>query len=77
MSADLPAISKLTFDERLGMIPNKVNANISKLFRIMIDKQTNLCVAADLLTMAEIKKLVEKIGPKICCLKIHYDIVSD
>ncbi len=75
VSTDSPDISKLSFDKRLGMISNNVNPNVPNLLRIMIEKKTNLCVAADLSTMGEIQNLVEKIGPKICCLKIHYDIV--
>ena len=41
----------------------------------MLEKESNLCVAADLTTMPEILDLVEKVGDKICCLKLHFDIV--
>ena len=42
----------------------------------MLDKKSNLCVAADLNSMNDILDLVHKIGDKICCLKLHYDVVS-
>jgi orotidine-5'-phosphate decarboxylase len=42
----------------------------------MLEKKSNLCVAADLDSLKDILDLVEKIGDKICCLKIHFDIVS-
>lgn len=40
-------------------------------------KQTNLCVAADLVKADEILGLAEKIGEKICVLKTHVDIIED
>ncbi len=48
-----------------------------KLFRLMATKETNLCVAADLPTAEAVLDLVEKIGPYICVLKTHSDIIDD
>lgn len=48
-----------------------------KLLRIMMHKKTNLCVAADLTTSAHLLQLANVIGPYICMLKIHVDIISD
>lgn len=44
---------------------------VKKLFKIIMDKQTNLCLAADEMSMEKLLKLIEKVGPHICMLKIH------
>lgn len=49
----------------------------SALFKLMISKQSNLCVAADLSTLDEVIGLAEKIGSQIVVLKIHVDIYAD
>lgn len=43
----------------------------------MDQKKTNLCVAADLTKTSDILNLIEKIGPYICLLKTHIDIIED
>ncbi len=48
-----------------------------KLFRLMATKETNLCVAVDLPKANSILDLVEQIGPYICVLKTHIDVVED
>ncbi|DAC24023.1 MAG TPA: orotidine-5'-phosphate decarboxylase [Candidatus Thalassarchaeaceae archaeon] len=42
-----------------------------------IEKETLVCLAADLRTMADIKALITEVGPYIACLKLHVDIVDD
>ena len=49
----------------------------SALFELMISKQSNLCVAADLATLDEVISLAEQIGSQIVVLKIHIDIYDD
>lgn len=43
----------------------------------MIQKHSNLCIAADMSHVRDIISLLEKIGDKIIILKIHCDIVND
>ena len=42
-----------------------------------IKNKSKICLAADLDNLKDIFNLIEKVGHKICILKIHYDIISD
>ncbi|XP_067005201.1 uridine 5'-monophosphate synthase [Anabrus simplex] len=49
----------------------------SRLLHLMSKKRTNLCLSADETTVKEILNLATTLGPYICMLKIHSDIIED
>ena len=48
-----------------------------RLQTIIKQKQSNICLSADVNTTLELFNLIELLGEKICMLKLHYDIISD
>lgn len=64
----------LDFLARSKLTKNKVG---KKLFEIMSVKQTNLCVAADFNSFDQLLKTADDIGPYICILKTHIDMLND
>jgi uridine monophosphate synthetase len=67
-------IKKLNFVERASFC---LNASVQRLCQLIADKQTNLCLSADVSCASELLNLVDKVGLEICLLKTHIDILSD
>lgn len=64
----------LSYLERSNQCRNPLG---KRLFALMEEKQTNLCVAADVATTRELIELAHVLGPSICVFKTHIDIVDD
>lgn len=45
--------------------------------KLMDQKQSNLCVAIDTISQEKLLTLAETLGPEICVLKTHIDIIED
>ncbi|MCC5831526.1 MAG: orotidine-5'-phosphate decarboxylase [Chlamydiales bacterium] len=48
-----------------------------RLLKLMDEKQTNLSIAADVTSADELLHIAETLGPEICLLKTHIDILED
>ncbi|XP_076313310.1 rudimentary-like isoform X2 [Tachypleus tridentatus] len=64
----------LSFKERASLCQHPLT---KRIFGIMEEKKTNLCVAADVTLCAKLLEIAETVGPHICVLKIHADILED
>jgi len=82
VSANAPAaaedpiskFSSLTFSARAGLAKS---AFAKHMFLLMDAKKSNLCVAADVTSKARLLELANSLGPEICMLKTHIDIIED
>eukprot|EP00475_Leptophrys_vorax_P028498 TRINITY_DN4125_c0_g1_i1.p1 TRINITY_DN4125_c0_g1~~TRINITY_DN4125_c0_g1_i1.p1 ORF type:complete len:492 (-),score=144.42 TRINITY_DN4125_c0_g1_i1:54-1370(-) len=73
-SPEKSAFVKLTYLERSALAKCSV---AKQLFELMASKKTNLCLSIDLTKSAEILRVVDEVGPYICLLKTHADIIED
>lgn len=64
----------LRFSERAGYCLSPLARH---LFQLMDEKQTNLALSADVTQSKDLLELADSIGPEICVLKTHIDILSD
>jgi len=73
-AAPAPPPKRLPYAARAELAGNAAG---KRLLETMARKRSNLCVAADLPSCAAVLALAEAVGPHICCLKTHVDILSD
>lgn len=64
----------LTYSER---VKHTQNPAAQQLLKLMDEKKTNLCAAADVTSKGELLMLADILGPEICILKTHIDILDD
>lgn len=48
-----------------------------KLFKIMTEKESNLCLAADVTSQDQLLGLADELGPYLSVLKTHVDLLTD
>lgn len=79
LNGSLPSVKKapkeLSFGARAELPSTHPLA--SKLLRLMQKKETNLCLSADISESRELLQLADVLGPSICMLKTHVDILND
>jgi len=68
-----PLITKLTYEDRKELAQNPAS---KQLFALMARKKTNLCFSADVTDSKTLLELVDLVGPHICLLKTHIDILQ-
>uniref|UniRef100_A0A8C3G6Q5 Uridine 5'-monophosphate synthase n=1 Tax=Cyclopterus lumpus TaxID=8103 RepID=A0A8C3G6Q5_CYCLU len=66
---------ELSYADR-AKLPN-VHPLASTLLKTMEEKRSNLCVSADVTSSEELLRLADSLGPTICMLKTHVDILKD
>ncbi|CAL8265996.1 unnamed protein product [Lota lota] len=83
-NGSLSPLAKKTCTEQEHMLSYGARAKLSdihplgsKLLQIMEEKKSNLCVSADVTSCAKLLELADTLGPKICLLKTHVDILED
>ncbi|KAM6223947.1 uridine 5'-monophosphate synthase [Rhynchocyon petersi] len=78
-NGSLPSVKKapkeLSFGARAEL--PRIHTLASKLLKLMQKKETNLCLSADVSEARELLQLADNLGPSICVLKTHVDILND
>lgn len=64
----------LSYSHRSEQCKNPLS---KKLLTLISDKKTNLALSADVTLCVSLLDLADKLGPEICVLKTHVDILSD
>ncbi|XP_037345395.2 uridine 5'-monophosphate synthase [Pungitius pungitius] len=67
--------AELSYADR-AKLPN-VHPLASRLLAAMEEKRSNLCLSADVTSGEELLRLADSLGPAICVLKTHVDILED
>lgn len=66
--------SSISFADRARLASHPL---AKRLLSLMVEKRTNLCLACDVTTQKELLYFADLIGPCLCVLKTHIDILED
>lgn len=66
--------SRLSYGERANYCLSNTGR---QLLQLLEDKQTNLSLSADVTSADKLLALADELGPEICLLKTHIDIIND
>lgn len=66
--------SRLSYSERANYCLSSMGA---RLLQLLDEKETNLALSADVTSAARLLELADQLGPEICVLKTHIDIIND
>lgn len=64
----------LTYQQRSALTSNKV---AKRLFELIEEKKSNLCVAIDENRKERVLEIAEQVGPSVVMVKLHCDIIDD
>lgn len=67
-------ISTLSYSERANYCLSPIGI---RLLQLLDEKKTNLAVSADVTSAKKLLDIADELGPEICILKTHIDIISD
>jgi len=65
---------RLTYEEKSVQAQNKA---LKKLYQVMTAKRSNLSVAVDVTSRDRLLRIADAVGPHVCCIKTHVDILDD
>ena len=69
-----PSVRSMTLDQRRKLSKSDL---AQRLYRIMEMKKSNLCLSVDVTSKHRLIEFANTMGPQICCLKTHMDILMD
>ena len=69
-----PSVRSMTLDQRRKLSKSDL---AQRLYRIMEKKKSNLCLSVDVTSKHRLIEFANTMGPQICCLKTHMDILMD
>lgn len=64
----------MRYSDRIAFCKNPL---AKKIFRLLDHKKSNLALSADVTSAKQLLELADQLGPEICVLKTHIDIVED
>ncbi|CAO1612996.1 unnamed protein product [Sympodiomycopsis kandeliae] len=70
----MTSVATKSYSDRVASFSNPA---AKQLLETMERKKTNLCVSVDVTKKADLLRVVDSVGPDVCLVKTHIDIVED